>query len=185
MTGFNFLSGSGPSLAARVRELRISTSVRAPLLSLMSTVLLILATCAIESVRFAGAQALGRQAASRLFIAQESAVRMAPALSQVIRLEAIASGLDGVQRSGALRAREVAEIGDRLPANVWLRSFRQEQDFVLIAGGAQNFSALARAIAMLNTSKSVAAPALVSVRTADVDRPTSLNFELRLTGRPQ
>jgi Tfp pilus assembly protein PilN len=185
MNAFNFLEQAPASLAARVAEVELTPAARRALLALLFAVAFLAVTAGVERLRLANALDVAQTEETRLRRSDESVRTLRASIETVAQLNAIARRVREVQSSGAGRAREIAEIGARLPHDVWLTSLSSDDAGVTLKGSAHDFAALGRAIARLSAAGAFGAPQLAGSRLRDSERAdgSSIDFELRLPVR--
>lgn len=180
MTKFNFLKAPGESPLERLRDIEVTAGTRRALVGLTLACSLVIFADGVEQARLLHAHAAERANADRFAGDQQDMAGLRSAEETVQKLSALARSIHEVQNSGTLRAAEFAEIGDRLPDHLWLTSIHQDQDGLVIDGGAQNYAVVGEAIGRLQHAKMVGDPILVSSGTLDTAHPRQVNYEVHL-----
>ncbi|HEY0799177.1 MAG TPA: PilN domain-containing protein [Candidatus Baltobacteraceae bacterium] len=185
MIRFNFLRTSQHSFLDRARDLEVTTRTRQALVALTIVCAIIIFGDAIEQARLVQARGAASAISDRLDTDQQAMAGLRTSEETVHRLAALSQSVTAVQDSGTLRAAEFAEIGDRLPAHLWLTSIHQDHDGLIIDGGAQNYSVVGEAIGRLEHARTVGDPVLVSSGALDPAHPGLIDYEVRLQEREQ
>jgi Tfp pilus assembly protein PilN len=180
MTRFNFLKTPEQSPLARLRDLEITPRTHRALVGLAIACSLVVLADAVEQARLMHAHTIANADADRFSTEQEAMAGLRTAQETVQKLSALARSVHEVQNSGTLRAAEFAEIGDRLPEHLWLTSIHQDQDGLIIDGGAQNYAVVGEAIGRLQHARMVGDPILVSSGTLDTAHPGEVDYEVHL-----
>jgi Tfp pilus assembly protein PilN len=185
MNAFNFLEQAPASFAARVAEVELTPPARRALLALLFAVAFLAVAAGVERLRLANALEVAQAEETRLRHSDASVRTLRASIETVAQLNAIARRVREVQSSGAGRAREIAEIGARLPQGVWLTSLTSDDAGVTLKGSALDFAVLGRAIARLSAAGAFGAPQLTGSRLHDSERAdgSNIDFELRLPER--
>jgi Tfp pilus assembly protein PilN len=185
VTRFDYLPHRGHSgVAIRRLGLVIDNRIRGPLAALIATLILVALLAGASIVRLHSAQDAYIAASGRL-------ANDASALAQVREIRADA--LDGtrlIEHAAQLRATNVRSadelvwIGNRLPAHVWLRSLRKENDGYVLEGTALHVSDVGAAILALHDRTHPTVPQLVSLRNDPGASPARVNYRLRVPTLP-
>jgi Tfp pilus assembly protein PilN len=116
--------------------------------------------------------------------ATELAVRDVNALRErVARRRGLSDDLTAMRRASLAHTSELTWIGNRLPAETWLRSLRYENGRYTLEGTCARATAVGAAILALRDAAHAAIPQLVSLRDDRSAAPTSVRFTLRLQTR--
>jgi Tfp pilus assembly protein PilN len=181
MNGFNFLESTPSSFRAKLSEFEFTGDARRALLGLLFVAALIAVATGIERLRLARAAGAADREEARLVQAGGSVRSLRASIETIERSSAVAGRVREIQSSGTRRARELAEVGARLPKHVWLTSLECSGGGATLKGGARDFEALAHAMARLAKARTLKAPMLVSSRLHDLG--SGVDFELRLAER--
>ena len=141
----------------------VAAELRAPLVAFAGSLALAGVLWGVQATRLHDAEADGTVYAERLTATQTDVARVHAVERDVERLEALARRVATVRRSGALRANEIAEVGNRLPADAWLSSLRADRGTLAIEGHGARLDAVGAAIASLASLPAYGATRLVAV----------------------
>ena len=141
----------------------IDAELRAPLVAFTGAIALAGVLWGVQAARFHAAEADGAVYAERLAATELDVARVRAVERDVARTVALAERIAAIRRSGALRANEIAALGNQLPANVWLSSLRADRDTLAVEGHSARLSAVGATIASLATLPAYRATRLVAV----------------------
>lgn len=181
MTRFNYLAARGPTFATRSIRVAIDNRIRGPLAALLATVVVTAALGAVQLVRLHVAQASYARATIRL-VATQAAVRSVEAQRQrVLRRTRLHDYVASMRRASLAHANELTWIGNRLPAQTWLRSLRYESGRYSLEGSCDRAAAVGTVLLALRDDTHAAVPQLMSLRD-DGSAATGrrVHFTLRL-----
>jgi len=106
--------------------------------------------------------------------------------ANVSRLAGLAQQVHAIQLSGDDEAKQLAEIGNRLPSHVWLTSLVDDGTAMSLSGRAADLGSLSRTVARLSRLSEGYSATLIS---ATGDGPghdvATLRYELRVEGGTQ
>jgi hypothetical protein len=180
---FNYLAPSRASeLGLLLGGLRDS-SMRAPILAIAVSLLLLGTARALEDERLRVAQDRLQSVGIRQAAIVADRKRVQALTTDVGRLEKIDDYVRTVRRSGVERAEELAAIGNALPRHVWLTAIRDTDAGWAISGGARNVADVGTALVALERVPRVTSTVLVATQSGDRDE-RSIQYEMRL-GRPR
>lgn len=186
MTRFNFLLSPATALFDRLHDIEISDPSRRALTGLCTALLLTLSACVYEIVSLRDVQAAQARAAERARFAD---ARMTLARAESRRLAdiySLARTIQAVRASGALRASLIAEIGDLLPSNVWIKQISRDNSGITVTGEALDYPALARALTALDHARTIASPTLAQAqREGDGTPGRPIAYALHVVERPR
>jgi Tfp pilus assembly protein PilN len=180
MTGFNYLGPSRrPSFPIRLTVVAIDNRIRGPLATLLATIVLTTTLSAVQLARLHAAQLAYVHASERLR-AGEGAVRdIESRQARLRRLRELGDYVAGVQRASLARTNELAWIGNRLPAQTWLRTLRVERGVYSLEGTCDRVAAVGAVMIALRDEAHPAIPQLVSLHD-DRTSADRVRFTLRL-----
>jgi Tfp pilus assembly protein PilN len=180
---FNYLPPDRRAQAATFFEALREPHLRTPIVAVALALLLVGGVRAVEDRRM-NAALRHLETLEQREAAVAPARRRVQALStDITRLTKIANDVHGVRVSGIMQAEELAEIGNSLPAHVWLTAIRDADAGWSITGGARRISDVGSAMLALEHVPRITSATLVSTQAADrSDR--SVEYELRLERRP-
>jgi Tfp pilus assembly protein PilN len=180
MTRFTFLQSPERSLLERLREIDIDRPTRKALSILSVAVGLLVFGCGVEQIRLAQAHALERDSSALLRQDERSILAMRAAAETVAKLATLAHSVRDIHQSGERKAAELTEIAARLPEHVWLTSIREDQEGLLIQGGAQSYARVGLAMSNLERAERVRTPILISSSMLDALHPDAIAYEMHL-----
>ncbi|HWT06907.1 MAG TPA: hypothetical protein VN224_14180 [Xanthomonadales bacterium] len=125
----------------------VTAELRAPVFALGGAIALAGALWAVQATRLHAAEHDGAVYAERLAVTQVDVARVRAVERDVERLRTLGERVDAVRRSGALRANEIAALGNRLPADAWLSSLRVDRGTLAIEGHGARLAAVGTTIA--------------------------------------
>jgi hypothetical protein len=117
----------------------------------------------VQATRLHGAERDGAAYAERLAATQLDVAGIRAVERDVERLQALRARVDAIRRSGALRANEIAALGNRLPADAWLTSLHADRGSLALEGHGARLAAVGTAIAAFATLPAYRAARLVAV----------------------
>ncbi|HEV2737768.1 MAG TPA: hypothetical protein VGU66_04220 [Candidatus Elarobacter sp.] len=141
----------------------VAAELRAPLAAFAGSLALAGVLWGMQATRLHAAESDGAVYAERLAAAQPEIARVRAIERDVERLDALGDRVATIRRSGATRANEMAALGNRLPADVWLSSLRADRGTLAVEGHGARLAAVGTAIASLATLPPYGAARLVAV----------------------
>jgi Tfp pilus assembly protein PilN len=117
----------------------------------------------VQETRLRAAEHDGAAYAERLTATQLDVARVRAVERDVDQLRTLGERVDAIRRSGALRANEIAALGNRLPADAWLSSLRADSGTLAIEGHGARLAAVGTAIASLAALPAYRTARLVAV----------------------
>lgn len=176
---FDYLRDAPPAFVERLRPSRIPEYLRTPLAALATSICVVAAWYAIESLQV-------QQAARELAVekARALASRSDLSLARVQRahvegLIALDDRIRSIRRSGAVTSSMLADIANHVPRRAWLTAIRQSGGAFEIDGTADGLDELSDTLAGLMSSRTARAPALVRAAQEDRDGAGRVSFQLR------
>lgn len=160
----------------------ITVSLRVPLIALASALALAGVLWVVEATRLRAAEHAGAAYAEQLAATQLEVGRVRAIERDVERLRALGDRVDTIRRSGALRANEIAALGNRLPADAWLSSLRADRGTLVVEGRGTRLAAVGTVIGSLATLPAYRSARLVAVHE-DPAR-SGVTYALALEPRP-
>lgn len=182
---FNYLSD------ARSPWLDVATyprEVQAPLVSIATAVMVLLAATGIETYRVQRTTATQDMAQVRVVAARAALARTALERTDVDELRALDDRIRAIRLSGSNAALRLADIANHVPSDAWLSSIDPSGSGIEISGHADGLRALGETIADLMASKTADGLSLIRAAEDDVARPTAsgtLTFEMHAGGTSQ
>ncbi|MEA2784507.1 MAG: hypothetical protein QOF71_611 [Candidatus Eremiobacteraeota bacterium] len=141
----------------------VAGELRAPFAALAGAIALAAALWAIQQTRLHAAERDGAAYAERLVETQLDVARVRAVEHDVERLRALRERVDTIRRSGAMRANEIAALGNRLPPDTWLSSVRADRGTLAVEGHGTRLAAVSSAIASLAALPAYRTARLVAV----------------------
>lgn len=181
MISFDYLRSARPALARRFLDVRLPYEFKGPLFAIAFATAIVALAWGIESYRLSQTLAVeglyeAKYSESRLQLAHTKVL-----FSDLTRIAGLAREVHAIQASGAEEARQLAEIGNRLPAHVWLTSIAKDGTGVSLSGGAANLSALSRTLAQFSPRIDDYSAVLINANGDDRGATVgALHYELRL-----
>jgi Tfp pilus assembly protein PilN len=145
-----------------------TAELRAPVAALAGAIVLAGVLWGVQQTRLHSAERDGAAYADRLAATQLDVARVRAVERDVERLRSLRERVDGIRRSGGVRANEIAALGNRLPADVWLSSVRADRGTLAIEGHGARLAAVGATIASLAALPAYRAARLVAVHTDPV-----------------
>lgn len=156
--------GTTPSIPARLR---------APLLALMAVSMIVVTLSAVQMVRLGSVQHRGAELRTLQRLAQTRVDRLQTLQHEVDLLRRNAKAVGTIRRSGAVRADELARLGNGVPAGAWISAVRLQQRDVAIEGRGTGLREIGATMASLGRLPGFHAARLLDVRrTAERDAVT-------------
>jgi Tfp pilus assembly protein PilN len=112
-------------------------------------VLLVASTSAVELVRLGAAQREAASLTERLADAETTTAAAKSLRREIQKLRALAQGVDATRRLAEADAEEIAELGNRLPPDVWLTTLRLASGAVALEGRSARLEEIAAAMTAL------------------------------------
>jgi Tfp pilus assembly protein PilN len=141
----------------------LAPALRAPLAVLACSLALAAALWGVQHARIGALEHDGAEYERRLAAAQSGLVRVRAVERDVVRLRALDARVAEIRRSGALRASEIAALGNRLERDVWLTSLRTDRATLALEGRSARLAAVGTTIANLSQLPPYAGARLVTV----------------------
>jgi Tfp pilus assembly protein PilN len=160
----------------------ITAELRAPMASLAGAVALAGILWAVQEARLHAAEHDGAAYARRLAATQLDVARVHAIEHDVERLRTLGARVETIRRSGALRANEIAALGNRLPADAWLSSVRADRGMLAVEGRGTRLATVGTAIASLAALPAYRAARLVAVHEDPVR--SGVTYALALEPKP-
>jgi Tfp pilus assembly protein PilN len=182
MIAFDFSPPKRPAILQRLFDIRVPSSLKAPIGTALVAVAIVFAAYCIEVYRLNDALRLEALSEQRLqqseALVQQTKIRYAY-LQQRIRLD---RRIHEIQASGYNDSRLVAEIANRLPRRAWLDSIARESDQITLDGEAGSLRDLSATIKVLAASRYVRAPVLVSAAesAAQPEQREFVKYQLKI-----
>lgn len=173
-------------MVRRLLDVRLPDELKGAFFAIVSASAIISVAWGIESYRLRMSLAIEAQyestyARSRLQLAQTKVL-----FANVSRLAGLAQQVHAIQLSGDDEAKQLAEIGNRLPSHVWLTSLVDDGTAMSLSGRAADLGSLSRTVARLSRLSEGYSATLIS---ATGDGPghdvSTLRYELRVEGGTQ
>jgi Tfp pilus assembly protein PilN len=184
MNRFNYLPvARRPSLAPRLTVVAIDNRIRGPLSALLATIVLTAALSTVQLVRLHTAQLAYARAAIHLNADQEAVRDVETLRRDVVRRRSLNDYVVGLARASLARTNELTWIGNRLPAQTWLRALRFEAGGYSLEGTCDRAAAVGTTILALRDEAHAAIPQLVSLRDDRSAARARVRFTLRLQTR--
>jgi|GEM_PF-1939374 len=160
----------------------VTAGLRAPLIALASAIALAGVLWGVQATRLHAAERDGTAYAERLAATQLDVGRVRAIERDVERLRVLGERVDTIRRSGALRANEIAALGNRLPADAWLSSLRADRGTLAVEGHGTRLAAVGAAIGSLATLPAYRSARLLAVHEDPVR--SGVTYALSLEPRP-
>ncbi len=141
----------------------LAMELRVPLAALAGSIALTGVLWGVQSTRLHGAERDGAVYAERLASMQLDVARVRAVERDADRLDALASRVATIRRSGAVRANEIAVLGNRLPRDAWLSSLRADRGTLALEGHSARLAAVGTTIASLAALPAYGTARLVAV----------------------
>ena len=141
----------------------VAAELRAPLATLAGLIALAGVLWAVQAMRLHAAEHDGAAYAQRLAATQLDVARVRAVEHDVERLRTLGERVNTIRRSGALRANEIAALGNRLPADAWLSSLRADRGVLALEGRGARLTAVGATIESLATLPAYRAARLIAV----------------------
>lgn len=172
------------SLGSPLRVVAIDNRIRGPLTALIATVILTSTVSLVQLARLRTAQAAYVRASIQL-TADEPRIRGIDALrAHVLRQTQLSAYVAGVRRISLGQANELIWIGNRLPAQTWLRVLRYENGSYSLEGTADRAAAVGTAMLALHDETHATIAQLVSLQDDGSTSATRIRYSLRLQTQP-
>jgi Tfp pilus assembly protein PilN len=127
----------------------VAAELRGPLAAFAGSLALTGVLWGVQDTRLHGAERAGAAYAERLAATQGDVARVRAVEREAARLQTLSERVETLRRSGALRANEIAAIGNRLPADVSLSSLRADRGTLAVEGRGARLAAVGTTIASL------------------------------------
>ncbi|HYW53373.1 MAG TPA: hypothetical protein VE826_05355 [Dongiaceae bacterium] len=160
----------------------VSAELRSPLSALAGAVALAGALWGVQAMRLHAAELDGAVYAERLAATELDVARVRAVERDVERLRALGERVGTIRRSGALRANEIATLGNHLPADAWLSSLRADRGALTLEGHGARLAAVGTTIASLAALPAYRAARLVAVHEDPVR--AGVTYALSLEPKP-
>ena len=160
----------------------ITAELRAPMASLAGAIALAGVLWAVQQTRLHAAEHDGAAYAERLSATQLDVARVRAVEHDVELLRMLGDRVDAIRRSGALRANEIAALGNRLPADAWLSSLRADRGMLALEGHGTRLAAVGTAISSLAALPAYRTARLVAVHEDPVR--SGVTYALSLEPKP-
>jgi Tfp pilus assembly protein PilN len=141
----------------------VAAELRTALAALAGAVALAGVLWGLQATRLRAAERDGVAYAERLAATQLDVVRVRALERDVERLRALGERVAMIRGSGALRANEIAALGNQLPADAWLTALRADRGSLTVEGHGARLSAVGTAIASLAALPAYRTARLVAV----------------------
>jgi Tfp pilus assembly protein PilN len=159
----------------------VTAELRAPLAALVGAIALAGVLWGVQETRLHAAEHDGAAYAERLAATQLDIARVRAVERDVEQLRMLGERVETIRRSGALRANEIAALGNRLPADAWLSSLRGDRGTLAIEGHGARLAAVGTAIASLAALPTYRTARLVAVH----EDPVRLGVTYALSLEPK
>ncbi len=175
---FNYLADArARRRAPRVDAIAVDNRVRGPLAALAATVALTAMVSVVQLDRLHAERASylrveDRAASLRIQLDALFALR-----AHIVTQARLRDALDAMRRTSNARIDEIAWIGNRLPAQTWLRSLRYDNDGYWLDGSSTRAAAVGASLLALADADHRTAPELVSLRD---DPAARVSYSLHL-----
>ena len=160
----------------------VTAELRAPIASLAGAIALAGVLWAVQETRLHAADHDGAAYAERLASTQLDVARVRAVEREVERMRTLAERVDTIRRSGALRANEIAALGNRLPADAWLSSLRADRGTLALEGHGARLAAVGTTIASLAALPAYRNARLIAVHEDPVR--SGVTYALSLEPKP-
>lgn len=160
MIRFDFIRNQQSSTLRRLREIRVPRRLYSAVTALIGAVAIVSGVSLIETYRLHTALTLERQHTDRLATSRAAIVRAHLTYHQLRELIALDERIRQIRGSGSRAAAQLAQVGNRLPAHVWLTAI-DSGNGLLIDGEASGLSALSQTVLNLSGDRRTA-PVLVN-----------------------
>jgi Tfp pilus assembly protein PilN len=141
----------------------VAVELRAPLVAFAGSLALAGVLWGVQATRLHDAERDGAVYAEHVAATQLDVARARALEHDVVRLRALDERVEAIRRSGALRANEIAALGNRLPANAWLTSLRADRGTLALEGHGARLTAVGTTLAALAALPAYGAARLVAV----------------------
>jgi Tfp pilus assembly protein PilN len=141
----------------------VAAELRAPLAAFAGSLALTGVLWGVQGTRLHAAERAGAAYAEQLTARQADVARVRAVERDVARLQTLAERVETIRRSGTLRANEIAALGNRLPADVWLSSLRADRGTLAVEGRGARLGAVGTAIASLASLPAYRTARLVAI----------------------
>jgi Tfp pilus assembly protein PilN len=142
----------------------IPPSLRAPLAAFACAVAFVAVVWCVQHARLRAAERDGAALARRLAAAEREVAAVCAIESDVARLRALSERIASFRASGALRASEIARVGNVLPDDAWLTSLRADRGALSLEGRSARLGAVGTALAALSRLPRYGGARLIAVR---------------------
>jgi Tfp pilus assembly protein PilN len=160
----------------------LTAELRAPVTALAGALALAAVLWGVQELRLRAAAQDGAAYAERLAATQTDVARVRALERDVDRLRMLAERVDTVRRSGALRANEIAALGNRLPADAWFDSLRADRGTLAVEGHGARLATVGMTIASLAALPAYRTARLVAIH--DDPLRSGVTYALSLEPKP-
>ncbi len=141
----------------------ITAELRGPIVAFAGSLALAGALWGAQAARLTAAEGAGAAFAVQLASMQADVARIRVIEQDVARMQALDERVAAIRGSGAVRANEIAALGNRLPPDIWLSSLRADRGALALDGRASALAAVGTTIASLAASSAYRAARLVAI----------------------
>lgn len=178
MIRFDFLHSAQPSALRQLREMRVPRRLYSVVTALIGAVLIVCGVWLIESYRLRAALSMESHYAERLASSRVALATVHLKYRHLRELIALDARIREIRGSGNRTAEQLAQIGNRLPAHVWLTAIDSDNG-LLIDGETTGLAALSQAVSTFALVKKTV-PILVSATTFGSNSgPNLFRYQLR------
>ena len=124
---------------------------------------LLAALWGVEAARLRAAESVGAASTEQLSAVALDVARVRALERDVQRLRELNDRVAAIQRSGTLRAGEIAALGNRLPADAWLTSLHTDRTALILEGRSAHLSTVGATISQLVRLPAYGAARLVAI----------------------
>jgi Tfp pilus assembly protein PilN len=178
MTRINFLIGWSERSIGIALPNTIPPALRLPLVALAAAIGLVVLLFAVQAERLRSVQREGAAFDRRLSALDADVARVHVVERDVLRLRGLTDRISRIRRSGDVRANEIAALGNRLPAGVWLTSLRADRGVLALEGRSERLASVGTAMDALAQLPAYSAARLVTVREEPARHGVTYSVEL-------
>jgi Tfp pilus assembly protein PilN len=142
--------------AIALRGLRLHSASPGARLAFVGVCALTIVLGGLLSVRAHAAQNEARTVLARLDETNRESEDARRLLGRIAAMRITVDDISRAARSGDRAADELAQVGNALPAHVWIARFRRDGDAIVIEGGARSVEAVGTAIDRFDAARSKA-----------------------------
>jgi Tfp pilus assembly protein PilN len=154
---------------------------RSAVLACAAALALLATLWGVETARLRAAESVGAGYAEQLGAVALDVARVRALERDVQHLRELNDHVAAIQRSGTLRAGEIAALGNRLPEDVWLTSLHADRTALMLEGRSARLSTVGTTISQLVRLPAYGAARLVAIH--EDPRRAGVTYAIALEGR--